>query len=77
MYGLYRKKRCFFLNLPKAVIQITKMGLDSKVEVEGKAPKIDDKPMQKHRGVPQYQGMAEQGNGEMVSVAEAKVRHVK
>lgn len=52
------------------------MGLESKVGVKGKAPKVDDKPMQKHRGMPGYQGMAEQGNGEMVSVAEAKVRHI-
>lgn len=49
MYGLYRKKRCFFLNLPRAVIQVTKMGLESKVGVKGKAPKVDDKPLQKQR----------------------------
>lgn len=42
-----------------------------------KASKADGKPKQNHRGMPECQSMVEQGNGEMVNIAEAKVRHTK
>lgn len=55
------------------------MGLESKVGVCPmlQASEANGKPMQNHTGMPGCQGMAEQGNGEMVSVAEAEVRHTK